>query len=125
MQELKEISEEPTTESHSHHHPTHTHTTSTLIQPSSSIASQSQAQSIIDAPLPSSATTNIPKMSKKAREMMHGKSLREQRPLELVAMLKTNVGYRFMLCFLYREYAEENLLAFKVSGVDARTNTMM
>lgn len=55
-----------------------------------------------------------PILSSKAYALIHGKTLRQQRPLDLLGMLRTNIGYRFMLIQCYREYSEENVLAFKL-----------
>lgn len=64
------------------------------------------------------------KMSAKAYALMHGKTLRQQRPLDLASMLRTNIGYRFMLIQCYREYSEENVLAFKLIDAFAKKPTL-
>lgn len=57
--------------------------------------------------------SGMPGLSAKAHALLNGKSLRQQRPLHLLGMLRTNIGYRFLLLHCYREYSEENILCFK------------
>ena len=48
------------------------------------------------------------------RLTMAHRAHRETRPVELSEMLKTNVGFRFLLVHAQREFSEENILAWKV-----------
>lgn len=51
-------------------------------------------------------------LSSKAAALVHSKSLRQQRPLDLQSLLQTSVGFRFLFVHVYREYSEENLLSY-------------
>lgn len=62
---------------------------------------------------PFQSPSGMPGLSAKAHALLNGKSLRQQRPLQLLGMLRTNIGYRFLLLHCYREYSEENILCFK------------
>ena len=58
-----------------------------------------------------------PTSSRKALKLLQGQSLRETRPLAVLPMLRTLVGYRFMLAFLYANRQEVPLLAWKTCEI--------
>jgi hypothetical protein len=89
--------------------PSHSHNIS-ISSNSGSTNSVNSANSALSAnPTSGAVDASLAGASAPTKTLSNGKTI----PLDLLGMLRSNVGYRYMLIHLYREYSEENLLVLK------------